>query len=167
MLHPEFSEAQARMTRITRTDLSQTLQAAFSGRRIVIYREGDELLPITARGAKTEWGDPDSIRDIRIFSPVAERFILVRQVVSGFSTALEDPIVMRRNRLPTIIVHADRTSGLASTLHARIRSEIEAIRLPRGYFMEWGGEHEDSGNAQAALAGTLPVFVFLMVLTVI
>lgn len=167
VLRPQFSEAQARLTGITRSDLGETLQTAFSGRRIGVYREGDELLPIMARSPQAERSDPDFLRDVQIFSPVAGRFIPVRQVVSDFTAALEEPLVMRRNRLPTITVHADQSSGLASELHERIRAQIEAIPLPPGYRVEWGGEHEDSAKAKAALAGTLPVFVLLMVLIVI
>lgn len=167
VLRPQFSETQARLTGITRTDLANTLATAFSGRRIGVYREGDELLPIMARGPEAERADPDAIRDVQIFSPVAGTFIPVRQIVSGFATELEDPIIMRRNRLPTITVHADQTSGLASTLLERVRGPIEAITLPAGYRMEWGGELEDSSKAQAALAGTLPAFLLMMVLIVI
>lgn len=167
VLRPQFSEIQARLTGITRTDLGTTLATAFSGRRIGVYREGDELLPIMARGPEAERADPDSIRDVQIFSPVANRFIPVRQVVSDFKTELEDPILMRRNRIPTITVHADQTTGLASTMFARVRDKIEAIPLPPGYKMEWGGEHEDSTRAQGALAGTLPAFLLMMVLIVI
>ena len=166
-LRPQFSEVQARLTGITRTDLGTTLEAAFSGRRIGVYREGDELLPIMARGPEAERADPDSIRDVQVFSPVADRFLPVRQIVSDFTTELEDPIRMRRNRLPTITVHADQTSGLASTMFGRVREKIEAIPLPPGYRMEWGGEYEDSSRAKAALAGTLPAFLLMMVLTVI
>ena len=166
-LRPQFSEVQARLTGITRTDLGTTLEAAFSGRRIGVYRERDELLPIITRGPEAERADPDSIRDVQVFSPVAGRFLPVRQVVSDFTTELEDPIRMRRNRMPTITVHADQTSGLASTMLGRVREKIEAIPLPPGYRMEWGGEYEDSSRAQAALAGTLPPFLLMMVLTVI
>jgi multidrug efflux pump subunit AcrB len=74
---------------------------------------------------------------------------------------------MRRNRLPTITVHADQTAGLASTLLNRVREQIEAIPLPDGYRMEWGGEYEDSSKAKAALAGTLPAFLLMMVLIVV
>ncbi|HEY5707291.1 MAG TPA: efflux RND transporter permease subunit [Terrimicrobiaceae bacterium] len=166
-VRPQFSEVQARLTGITRTDLGRTLEAAFSGQRIGVYREGDELLPIVARGPEAERADPDLIRDVQVFSPVAGRFLPVRQVVSNFTTELEDPIRMRRNRLPTTTVHADQTSGLASTMLERVRKKIEAIQLPPGYRMEWGGEYEDSSKAKAALAGTLPAFLLMMVLTVI
>ena len=36
-----------------------------------------------------------------------------------------------------------------------------------GYFMAWGGEAEDSARAQGALKVTLPIFVGMMILTVI
>ncbi len=167
ILRPQFSEAQARLAGITRTDLGTALEASFSGRRIGLYREGDELLPIVVRNPEVERQDPDLIRDVQVFSPVANGFIPIRQVVTDFIPELEDPILLRRNRLPTIIVHADQASGLASTLHERIRAEIEALPLPAGYKMEWGGEYEDASKAKGALAGTLPAFVLAMVLIVI
>ncbi len=167
VVRPQFSEPQARLTGITRSHLGQAIEAGFSGLRIGVYRENDELLPIVARSPETERNDPDFIRDIQVFSPVANRFIPIRQIVSGFETEIEDPIIMRRNRVPTITVHADQASGLASTLHNRIREQIESIPLPEGYRMEWGGEFEDSTRAQAALAGTLPAFVMVMILIVI
>ncbi len=167
VLRPQFSEAQARLAGITRTDVGRVLEATFSGRPVGIYREGDELLPVIARAPEAERSDPEYIEDVQIFSPAAGRFIPLRQVVGGFQTVLEDPILMRRNRVPTITVHADQTSGLASTLRDRVAAGIEAIPLPPGYRMEWGGEHENSRDAQAALAKALPAFVLLMVLIVI
>lgn len=167
VVRPIFAEAPARQVGITRTDLGAALQAFFEGRRIGVFREGDELIPIIARAPEAERRDPAAVQDVQIFSPVVGAGIPIRQIVSGFSTELEEPIVMRRDRHPTITVHADQSSGLASALFERIRPQIEAIPLPEGYRMEWGGEHEDSTNAQAALAGTLPVFVLMMVVIVV
>ena len=167
VLRPQFAEAPARLAGITRTDLGAALETTFSGRNIGVYREGEDLLPVVARAPRAERTDPDYIRDVQIYSPAADRFIPVRQIVNGFETVVEDPILMRRNRLPTITVHADQTSGLASTLHQRIRAQVEAIALPPGYSMEWGGEHEDSLLARQALAGALPPFLLAMALIVI
>ena len=169
MLQPQFSEAQARLTGITRTDLGRTLQTAFSGHPFGVYREGDNLLPIVGRAPYGERADADYIRDLQIFSPVAGRFIPVRQIVSDFTAGLEDPIIHRRNRIPTITIHADQTTGHASDLHARVREKIESIPLPEGegYEFEWGGEYENSASARAAVAKALPPFVLLMVLIVV
>jgi multidrug efflux pump subunit AcrB len=167
VLRPQFSEAQARLAGITRTDLGAVLEGTFSGRHIGVYREGEDLLPVVVRAPEEERRDADFIQDVQIFSPAANQFISVRQIVSGFTTELEDPILMRRNRLPTITVHAEQTEVLASTLRERIAPAVEAIPLPPGYRMEWGGEFEDSSQAQAALAGALPAFLLVMVFIVI
>lgn len=166
-VRPQFSEAQARLTGITRSDLGAALEAATSGRRIGVYREKDNLIPIVTRAPESERSSPEALLDVQVFSPVVGRSIPIRQVVSEFRTGLEDPIIMRRDRLPTITVHADQASGLASSLFERIRKQVESIPLPAGFQMEWGGEHEDSSKAKAALAGTLPVFLLLMVLIVV
>jgi multidrug efflux pump subunit AcrB len=56
---------------------------------------------------------------------------------------------------------------LPSQLFGRIRSAVEAIQLPEGYSFAWGGEHEDSRDAQAALARPLPVVLAIMVFIVV
>ncbi len=167
VIRPEFSETQARLAGITRSDLGQVLQSSFSGLRVGTYRESDNLLPIVARSPEWERNDADYIRDAQIFSPATNGFIPVRQVVSGFCLELEDPIILRRDRRPTITVHADQTTGLASTMRDRVVDAIEAIALPPGYIMEWGGEYESSRDAQQSVIAALPVFLILMVLIVI
>ena len=44
---------------------------------------------------------------------------------------------------------------------------MEALELESGYELEWGGEYEDSGDAQAALAKTIPIFVVAMILVTV
>ncbi len=167
VLRPQFLEAEARRASVTRTDLAQSLEATFNGRRIGIFRERDELIPILLRSPHHERADPDAIRDVQVFSSATGRFVPIRQVVSDFTVEAEDPILKRRNRENTITVHADPMEGLPSMLFDRVRADIEAIPLPPGYSMEWGGEHEDSANARAALAHTLPFFLMMMVLIVL
>jgi multidrug efflux pump subunit AcrB len=79
----------------------------------------------------------------------------------------EDPVVKRRDRVPTITVHADPRNGLPSQLFSRVRAQIEQIELPPGYSLEWGGEYEDSRDARTALAKPLPMALALMVFIVV
>ena len=58
-------------------------------------------------------------------------------------------------------------TGFATQLFARVRGQVEALELPIGYTLEWGGEYEDSGNANEALASKIPVFVLAMILVTI
>ena len=74
---------------------------------------------------------------------------------------------MRRDRFPTLTVHADPRSGLPRQLFNRVRSKIEQVELPPGYSLQWGGEYEDSRDARAALARPLPYVLALMVFVVV
>ena len=121
-----------------------------------IFPQETRLLPIVARPPLAERSDVRMINSLQIWSPVAGRMIPLSQVTSGAEVVWEDPVVMRRNRFPTITVHADPRTGLPSHLFNRVRSKIEQIKLPPGYSLEWGGEYEDSQEARAALAKPLP-----------
>jgi multidrug efflux pump subunit AcrB len=79
----------------------------------------------------------------------------------------ENPVVMRRDRFPTLTIHADPRIGLPSQLFGRVRQKIEQIELPEGYSLEWGGEYEDSGDARAALAKPLPFMLAIMFFIVV
>ncbi len=167
VVRPIVAEKQANLNGITRPDIARTLLEGFQGERVGVYREHDLLLPIILRAEDLNRSNISSLNNLQIWSPAAGKMIPLRQVVSGFETTFEDEIIMRRNRKPTITVYADPVSGPASILFADVRPKIEAIELPSGYEMEWGGEYEDSGNAQAGLAASIPMFVMMMVLITI
>jgi multidrug efflux pump subunit AcrB len=164
VVRPVLAEEQANLNGISRTDVANTILQAFQGATIGVYREADLLLPIVMRAETQQRTDIASIQDLQIWSQAGARMIPLRQVVSGFESTFEDEIIQRRNRKPTITVYADPVNGLASNLFARVRPKVEALDLPPGYEMEWGGEYEDSGNAQAGLAASLPKFILAMIL---
>jgi multidrug efflux pump subunit AcrB len=174
LVRPLVAETQARNAGITRSDVAKALQWAFDGTTIGVYREGDDLLPIIARTPEVEYSDVQNLHNVQIYSPAARRMIPIRQVVLGFESVSENSVVRRRNRLPTLTVKCDPKIGEASAVFEVLRPKIEArfneLRDEwnlAGYSLEWGGEHEDSGDAQAALAGKLPLVGLLMVVVVI
>ena len=164
VVRPLLAEQQANLNGITRQDIANTLLQGFQGKRVGIFRDGDLLLPIILRAKSDQHEEIASLYNLQIWSPVAGTMIPLRQVVIGFETLFEDEIIMRRDRKPTITVYADPVTGPASLLFAAIRPQVEAIDMPLGYQLEWGGEYEDSGNAQASLAASLPTFIMIMVL---
>lgn len=178
VIRPDLLELQARRNGVTRVEVAQTLETSFEGRVVGFYREPgsagagvypqeSRLLPIVARPPLAERNDVNVINSLQIWSPVAGRMIPMSQVASGASVVWEDPIVMRRDRFPTVTVHADPRSGLPSQLFNRVRAPIEQIKLPEGYSFAWGGEYEDSREARAALARPLPFVLVLMVFIVV
>jgi multidrug efflux pump subunit AcrB len=168
VLSPQFSEAQARRTGIDRPQLARALQRATEGTRVGVYREGDDLIPIVSRAPLEERGDVANLADVQIWSPTAQQAIPLRQVVSGFETRLDDAIIMRRDRVRTIEAKADPFPGqLASELLEAVKPQIDALELPPGYQLSWGGELEDSTRAQGYIASGVPVPLMLMLLILV
>jgi multidrug efflux pump subunit AcrB len=174
VIRPDLLDLQARRNGITRVEVAEALQSSFEGRAVGFYREPggaatgvfpqeSRLLPIVARPPQAEREDIGAILSLQIWSPVAGRKVPISQVVSGTEVTWENPIIMRRNRFPTLTVHADPRIGLPSELFGRVRSKIEQIELPAGYSLEWGGEFEDSNRARASLVRPLPYVLALMV----
>ena len=125
VLRPQMAETQARRAGIERPDLASTLESAFDGTQVGVYREGDELLPILARSPESERKDLDSLKAIQVWSPVARKMIPAGQVVSDFRTEFEDPYLWRRDRSKMLKIHADPREGLPSELMARVKPKIE------------------------------------------
>jgi len=167
VLRPMLAERQANLAGIQRGDVAGALREGFEGVPVGKFHERDNMLPIIMRADAAQREDVASIRSLQIWSPVANQVIPLSQVISDFETDFEDEIVMRLDRRRTLIVYCDPRSGPASKLFAELRPQIEALELPDDYTLEWGGEYEDSGNAQAALAGSIPIFVLIMVLVTV
>ncbi len=167
VLRPIIDKQQASQFRISRQEISAVLMQAFEGFTVGVFREGDELLPIILRAPESQRGDVASIRDLQIYSQSADAVIPLRQVVIGFETVFEDEIIQRINRERVITALGDPRYGEAPPMLDDVRDAVESIPLPDGYRLEWWGEYRDSGNAQASLAASIPVFLMMMVLITI
>lgn len=164
-LVPQFNESKARRLGISKTDLSNTLQMAFGGSSIGLLRDGTHMLPIVARLPEEERFDFESLSNIKIWSPTLQTYIPVEQVIDGVNLEWTEPLIQRKNRKRTLTVLADHDvlgDETAASLFARVQPKIEAIALPTGYSIEWGGEYESSKDAQEALFGSLPMGYLLM-----
>ncbi len=170
VLEPQFNESQARRYGITKSDVDDFLAMSFSGMAIGIYRDGTTLMPIVARLPDEERVDIRNIEGMKIWSPALSEFIPLQQVTLGYELLWEDPIIVRKNRKRVLTVMADPDilgEETASTLQKRLMPQIEAIQLPPGYSLEWGGEYESSRDAQASLFTTMPMgYLFMFLITV-
>ncbi|MCC5785490.1 MAG: efflux RND transporter permease subunit [Phycisphaerales bacterium] len=166
VLRPVINEMQARDAGLTRRDIARAMLYHTEGVLVGVYRDDGSLLPIIARPPAGERQEVADVRDAQIWSPAAGRRIPMRQVVGAFTTESEHTIIRRRDRLPTLTVMADsRTSS--SRAVERLSPAIDAIDLPPGYTLSWGGEREDSRDAQRALLSRFPLVGVLMVLVVV
>ncbi|WP_028865995.1 efflux RND transporter permease subunit [Psychromonas aquimarina] len=165
VIRPIFNEQVARQLGISRKDLTEALQRSSVGSSVGTFRDGNRLLDIVLRAPLDEREDVAKLSDIQVFSQVLNRSIPMGQVVSHFETVWENNIIRNRNRAHTIIASCNPKQALASPLFNRLRPQIEAIQLPSGYMLEWGGEYEDGVNASEPLFAALPGAFLLMIIT--
>ncbi|NIZ04444.1 efflux RND transporter permease subunit [Pseudoalteromonas sp. HF66] len=171
LIRPQFNEQKARRLGIAKSDLDQLLLTSLSGKQVGVYKDGTQMLPIIARSPAEERLNVESLRDLQIYSPVLGVFVPVTQVVDDFVVEWEDSLIMRRDRKRTITVMADHDvigDETPAKLFERVRKDIEAIGLPRGYELQWGGEYESSSKAQKAIFGSLPLgYLAMFAITVL
>jgi multidrug efflux pump subunit AcrB len=167
VIEPIYSASNARRAAVSREDLALALETNFTGQQVGQYREGDDLIPIISRAPATERRGYADIKDIQVLSSATGNRVPIAQVTDGFRTVWRDGQVRREGRVWTIKAQSDPyPNELASLLHSRIRPAIEAIPLPDGYSLEWGGEYGDALESNENLASTLPLGFMAMVIIV-
>ncbi|OBT13885.1 multidrug transporter AcrB [Vibrio sp. UCD-FRSSP16_10] len=170
VIEPQFNESQARRYGISKNEVDDFLQMSFSGLTVGVYRDGTTLMPIVTRLTEEERIDFRSIEGMKIWSPVLGDYIPLQQITLGNEIRWEDPLIIRKNRKRMLTVFADPDilgEETAATLQARIQDKVEAIEMPPGYSLEWGGEYESSGDAKASLFSTMPMgYLFMFLITV-
>lgn len=163
---PQLDEGQMARLGLTRREVNDSIAMAYDGMNVGVYREGDQLIPIFLRARVDADQGVENVGDVLIPTPAGSA-VLVDQISRGVTIETQDPMVVRRNRVPTLTVMCDPATGSAAALFNRMAPQIEAIPLPVGYTLEWGGEREKSANASAGLAALMPVCFGGMVLILI
>jgi multidrug efflux pump subunit AcrB len=163
VIRPVFDEERARIAGVRRTDLAQALEFATRGVRAGTYREEDDQIPIVARPPAHERLDVTRLEDRLVWSPSEGVAVPVAQVVERFEHLAEDAVIHRRDRVRTLTVQAEPVPMLtADAARRRIARQVEAIALPPGYALEWGGEYEEANQAEASLFAELPIGLLVM-----
>lgn len=166
VLRPRFAEAEARRLGISRTDLDNALATNVSGKQAGLFRDGSTLLPIIVRPPEAERSTVQQLGNIQMHSPALGQVVGIDQFVHGIDLVWEDPLIKRRDRKRTIQVWADPDPNGAVNSFAlfdRLRPQVEALDLPPGYTLTWGGEYESQQDANAAVFEFVPLGVVVMV----
>ncbi|MCL1123013.1 efflux RND transporter permease subunit [Shewanella surugensis] len=171
VIRPEIATAQAREAGINKQDIDNALLINFGGKTVGVYRDNSHLLPIIARSPDEERLDADSIWKLQVWSGENNMFVPGTQVISAFDSQWENPLIMRRDRKRVISVMANPSldsDETADSVFRKIRTEVEAIPLPVGYELEWGGEYETSTEAQKSVFSSIPMgYLAMFLITVL
>ncbi len=158
---PRYAEQRAQAAGVTRTDIAETMRFATEGFLAGVYREDERQIPIFVRAPQDV---AVGLNDHLIFAQNSARAVPVDQVIDGLDVEVQNTILYRRDRVPTITLSgAILPETTAAAVLAEVRESVEAIDLPPGHSLVWGGEYEDTVKANAGLAAQLPFAVIAMI----
>ncbi|WP_370422683.1 efflux RND transporter permease subunit (plasmid) [Pantoea vagans] len=171
VIRPVYSALRGQELGIDKRDIDQALRMNFSGDAVGIFRDGSRLMPVMLYPADEERQSVDHIENIQLWSAAMQHFVPLSNVISDFRLEWENPLIMRRDRTRWLTVQTDPdpASGLTSAqVVARVQPQIDQLKLPSGYRLEWGGELESSREAQSGLLSSLPAgFLAMFIITVL
>lgn len=160
----DVDQDRARALGISSQSLSQSINAVLSGATITQVRDDIYLIDVVARAVPEERAKLETLRSLMI--PTASGRSVSLSQVATLSYGLEQPLIWRRQRIPTITVQADVPPGVeASTVVKQMKPAISAFSaaLPEGYSVSAGGTVEDSAKAQASIFAVFPLMLLIMV----
>jgi multidrug efflux pump len=157
----EVDQDKARLLGTSSQEISQILQGWLNGVALTQYREGDQLIDVVWRG--------DTEKDVRSLQRLPNldiplpggRHVPLAQLAK-LIPALEEGVIWRRNRLPTMIIRADMADNTQpATASERLNKQLDTIRakLPTGFRIEMGGSIEESAKGSTAIMAVMPLML--------
>ncbi|MEM6490634.1 MAG: efflux RND transporter permease subunit, partial [Pseudomonadota bacterium] len=162
----DIAQDKAREQGVTSEDISEVMDAYFSGTAYSTFREGDDQIPIVLRAVGRE---RDSVEDLANLSVSAGGRLISIDQVATIRPEFEFSEIQRENQVRQVIVSAKSEALSAVDLLARIQADLDALMADLGpaYSLNIGGEIEDSAEVYEKIGGNLPIALAVMVLALV
>ena len=163
VLRVEIAQDKARQLGLSSEDVANVMNSIVSGVPITQVNDSIYLVDVIARAEDSERGSPDTLQNLQILTPNGTSIPLLS--IATVRYELEQPLVWRRDRKPTITIKASVNGDIQPTdLVKQLKPGIEefANKLPPGYEVATGGTVEESSKAQGPIGQVIPLMLFLM-----
>ncbi|HDT2077025.1 MULTISPECIES: efflux RND transporter permease subunit [Enterobacter] len=168
VLHFTLDQNRLQATGLTSSTVAQQLQFLLSGVPITSVREDIRSVEVIGRAAGDIRLDPAKIEGFTLVGNAGQRIPLSQ--IGKIEIGMEDPILRRRDRTPTITVRGDIADNLQPPdVSVAIMKQLKPIvdALPPGYGIETAGSIEESGKATKAMLPLFPIMIALTLLIII
>ncbi|MCK7249362.1 efflux RND transporter permease subunit [Enterobacter kobei] len=168
VLHFTLDQNRLQATGLTSSAVAEQLQFLLSGVPITAVREDIRSVEVMGRAAGDIRLDPAKIEGFTLVGNAGQRVPLSQ--IGKIEIGMEDPILRRRDRTPTITVRGDIADNLQPPdVSVAIMKQLQPIvdTLPAGYHIEMAGSIEESGKATQAMIPLFPIMIALTLLIII
>ncbi|MBV7501455.1 efflux RND transporter permease subunit [Achromobacter sp. ACM05] len=167
-LHFTLDQDRLQAVGLTSSSVALQLQFLLSGVPLTNVREDIRSVEVVGRAAGDVRLDPAKIAGLTLVGADGQRVPLSQ--VGTVDVQMEDPILRRRDRTPTITVRGDIAEGLQPPdVSAAIFKQLQPVinDLPAGYRIEQAGSIEESGKASTAMLPLFPIMIAITLLIII
>ncbi|KHT34508.1 efflux RND transporter permease subunit [Pectobacterium carotovorum] len=167
-LHFTLDQDRLQSVGLTSSTVAQQLQFLLSGVPITSVREDIRSVQVVGRAAGEIRRDPAKIEGFTLVGAAGQRIPLSQ--IGEVEVRMEDPVLRRRDRTPTITVRGDIAETLQPPdVSATIVKSLQPIidTLPAGYRIEQAGSIEESAKATKAMAPLFPIMIAITLLIII
>lgn len=168
VLHFTLDQNRLQATGLTSSAVAGQLQFLLSGVPVTSVREDIRSVAVVARAAGDIRVDPAKIEGFTLVGNAGQRVPLSQ--IGRIEVGMEDPILRRRDRTPTITVRGDIADNLQPPdVSVAIMKQLQPIvdSLPAGYRIDMAGSIEESGKATQAMLPLFPIMIALTLLIII
>jgi len=154
---------------LTMSDVTDTVSAALGGKEAGLIYNGDQRFPVVVRTPDQTRNDVDVIGALPVMLPgkgVGPRgSVPLRQLASfGISDGLNE--IDRENGKRRILVQTNvRGRDIGSFVDDAKAAIARGVKLPPGYWLEWGGQFKNLEEAVKVLEVVVPVCIILILAT--
>ncbi|HEX7982532.1 MAG TPA: efflux RND transporter permease subunit [Duganella sp.] len=167
-LHFTLQQDRLQAVGLSSSAVAQQLQFLLSGAPVTSVREDIRTVQVVARSAGGNRLDPAKIADFTLAGANGQRIPLSQ--VGKVDVRMEEPIMRRRDRMPTITVSGDIAETLQPPdVSTAITGQLKPLidKLPAGYRIEEAGSIEESGKATKAMLPLFPIMLAITLLIII
>ncbi|HCH0655680.1 TPA: efflux RND transporter permease subunit [Enterobacter asburiae] len=168
VLHFTLDQNRLQATGLTSSAVADQLQFLLSGVPVTSVREDIRSVEVIGRAAGDIRLDPAKIEGFTLVGNAGQRVPLSQ--IGKIEIGMEDPILRRRDRTPTITVRGDIANNLQPPdVSVAIMKQLQPIvdALPAGYRIDMAGSIEESGKATQAMIPLFPIMIALTLLIII
>jgi multidrug efflux pump subunit AcrB/outer membrane protein TolC len=149
----------------TTSSIAQILYTNFSGVQVSTMYEGDNAIDIVLRLDESKRSSYQDIENVYLESPATGANIPLRQIAE-LKPEWQAGRIMHRNGVRCLTVYSETTNGvLPAELLVKIRPGINKIKLPTGYYIEYGGEYANKSEVYTQMI--MAMFISLVLIFII
>jgi len=160
----DIAQDKAREYGVTSEDISQAMQAYFSGSQYSTFREDDTQIPIVMRSSAH---GRDSVEDLTNMTIDAGGEVIAIDQLASFRPTLQYSEIRRENQVRRIVISGKSNVQSAQETLDALQPTLESLNLGPDYEISISGELEDNADVNSQMGTNLPYALAVMLVALV